>query len=157
MPVTPTPDQLPVVKLGSCKPNKLYTPLSSQIISVPKVGLVAGVTVIVVVEGLAQVPVGVKVKVTEPLCPTGLKFVPVTPTPDQLPVVKLGSCKASKLYIPLSSQIISVPKLGLVVGVTVIVVVDGLAQVPVGVKVKVTGPLCPAAVSYTHLTLPTKA
>ena len=91
VPVTPTPDQLPVVKLGSCNPNKLYTPLSSHIASVPKLGLVAGVTVIVVVEGLEQFPVGVNVNVTGPLCPTGLKFVPVTPTPDQLPVVKLGS------------------------------------------------------------------
>ena len=49
-------------------------------------GVVAVFTVMLVLAGSTQVALEVKVRFTTPLCPAGLKFVPVTPGPDQVPV-----------------------------------------------------------------------
>lgn len=86
LPETPLPDQFPVKP--PCGVGRLMEDALSQMEAGTPViaGVTAVFTVMVVFAGSTQVALEVKVKLTTPLCPTGLKLEPVTPGPDQVPV-----------------------------------------------------------------------
>ena len=151
-PLTPGPDQLPVGKAGSCKVLRLRGASVWHKVAVPRLGVPDTLTVTVVVAGLLQGVLGVKVRVIFPDCPAGLKVEPLTPGPDQLPVGKAGSCKVLRLRGASVWHKVAVPRLGVVGMLTVIVVVAGLTQLPVGVNVRVTLPDCPAGLKVEPLT-----
>ena len=88
--LTPGPDQLPLNP--PCVVGRLMAGEFSQIEAGTPViaGVVGVVTLMVVVAGLAHCPAfGVKVRVMFPLKPVGLKLLPATPWPDQLPLTPL--------------------------------------------------------------------
>ena len=144
VPLTPGPDQLPAGNPGSCRVLRLSGASVSQRLAVPKLGVTGRSTVTVVVAGLVQGVLGVKVRVTLPDCPAGLKVVPLTPGPDQLPVGNPASCKVLRLRGASVWHRVAVPRLGVPGTSTVTVVVAGLLQGVLGVKVRVTLPDCPA-------------
>lgn len=86
LPETPFPDQFPVIPPWFV--GKLREAAFSQMEAGTPVitGVTAMFTVMLVLAGSMQAAFEVKVKLTLPLCPAGLKFMPETPGPDQVPV-----------------------------------------------------------------------
>ena len=85
LPNTPGPDQVPFGNPGSCRPVRLIGAWISQTLVVPSIGVCGTSTVTVVLFGSAQEAAGVKVSVTSPDSPSGLKVLPLTPGPLQIP------------------------------------------------------------------------
>lgn len=86
---------------------------------------------------------GIKVSVTLPLCPDGLKLLPLTPAPDQFPVM-LPCVVGNEMGAAISHIADRGVRLTVVGALTVIVIVLLLAHCPeLGAKVKVIAPLNP--------------
>lgn len=127
--LTPEPDQFPDTPL--CVVGKFIAGADSQMEAGTPVivGVVGKLTVILVVAGLAHWPTfGLKVKMTLPFKPEGLKLLLLTPEPVQAPITLL--CVVGKFIAGADSQMeAGTPAIVGVVGkLTMMLVVAGLAH-----------------------------
>lgn len=152
MPVTPIPDHAPMEKFGSCSTKRLKGAALAQRLILPKAGVCAILTVICVEAGLAQGSVGLNTNGITPLKPVGLNIVPVTPIPDQTPDPYAGSWSVVRLMAFAEAQRLAVPKIGVPLGLTVIMVCAFKAQGSVGSKVSVNVPDKPMGLNKLPLT-----
>ena len=151
-PLTPGPLQLPLGNPGSCKVVRSRGGSVSQRLAGLRLGIAGVVILIVAFAGLVQGVLGVKVSTTAPFCPFGLKVVPLTPGPLQVPLGKPGSCKVVRSSGRSVAQRVAVPRMGVVGTLTVMVVLAGKAQEAAGVKVREILPVCPAGLNVAPLT-----
>jgi hypothetical protein len=126
--------------------NGMDAAFSQMVAGIPvMVGVVTVLTIMLVVAIAAHCPAfGVNVSVILPLKPVGLKLLPATPVPDQLPVIPL-CVVGNDIGAEVSHKLAGIPEMAGATGVlTVIVVVFGLAHWGAfGVNVKIIFPLNP--------------